>query len=129
MEANISNTTSGSSAEFVSGDLGLLVSLDHFCNTFLDELASAISEAEDWAQKDLQDRAKDNPAWSPYADGLRVRIEESDVLYYSETDDEAVVDLEYGISPNSLLRSTARSHSEHIRQKIETYLEQVAPVA
>lgn len=129
MRASIPSMSQGSSSGFIGGDLGISLVIEDFCDYFVDDLVQIIEDVEAWAQGDLRTKAGRSRSWRRFADDLYVEASAGDLVYYADENDEAVAQLEFGILPDPMIRTTVVDQSAKISKKMQKALDKVAPVA
>lgn len=128
MMASNDSTSSSVSGAFIQGQFGFTDAILDFCDNIIEELGDILEEAEDWAQEDLQKRARYHFGWRKIKDSLRVDLVDGEFSYYSEEDARAT-ELEFGRIPKSLLRTTAHKHGDKLEKRINRHLEEQSPIA
>lgn len=129
MRASIPNVSQGSSSGFISGDLGISLVVEDFCDYFIDDLVQIIEDVEEWAQDDLRKRASRRRGWKQFSDDLHVEAVKGDLSYHADKHDDAVAQLEFGILPDPLIRTAIIDQSNKISKRMQKALDKVAPVA
>jgi len=105
--------------------------LGNFVDTFEDYVIDAIADAVYQAEDDLKQKATKNPSWgTDVAEGLRVTVNEGDIVYTSQDSvSDRVADNEFGSSPSPLMRPTAIKHQKSMTKDLSEKISKAVPSA
>lgn len=129
----MASTTSTSSPPLFSGMPALIADAYAWKDTFDSILSKALYQALGYATNSLRYAAEQDPEWAPYADLLRVEVNEDGELewkvYGTPDQIKAVEELEYGTigqSPRPLLRTQIKRQTDIMRDRVDIILSQEA---
>jgi len=132
MAASKINSSLSSVPTLLSGELGILPSIDDFVSNFVGEVDSVLETFEELAEEDFRDAMVSDPAWRQVADYADVTVEKG-VIIYSHTGDDDVdayaFGLEFGVRPNPVMRKTVKRQEEQLSPQLSELLSGAVPSA